>query len=165
VRGLDKPSPRGRYFALNQHFGEMKMKATYLKAAAACALLLLGTTQLDAKASNVAAGIAVGVAAGAVIAAAASAANADFDADTYDYAWGYNPGQNAVAACMHKAAKRAQKKGAYRIVAERSDYLDPRGPGVFKVGLRLKAVYPRGVDVHFPKCTVQNGWVSGFKMN
>jgi len=141
------------------------MKATYAKAAAACVLLLLGTTQLEAKSSNVAAGIAVGVAAGAILAAAASAANADFDADVYDYAWGYNPRQNAVAACMHKAGKRAQKKGAYRIVAERLDYLDQRGVDVFKVGVRLKAIYPWGVDVHFPKCTVKKGWVSAFKMN
>jgi len=143
----------------------MSLKLSYAKAAVAGALLVFGTTQLNAKASNVAAGIAVGVAAGAVLAAAASAANADWDADTYDYAWGYDKSQNAVAACMHKAAKRASKNGARRIVAERLDYLNHRGGGQFKVGLRLKAIYGWGVDVHYPKCTVQNGWVSAFKMN
>jgi hypothetical protein len=143
----------------------MSLKLSYAKAALAGVLLVFGTTQLNAKAGNVAAGIAVGVAAGAVLAAAASAANADWDSDRYDYAWGYDKAQNAIAACMHKAGKVASKKGAYRIVAEKLDYLNNRGGGTFKVGLRLKAAYGWGVDVHFPKCTVQNGWVSAFKMN
>jgi hypothetical protein len=143
----------------------MSDKIGFAKVALAAALLAFGTTQLNAKAGDVAAGIAVGVAAGAVLAAAASAANADWDSDTYDYAWGYDKAQNAIAACMHKAAKRASKKGAYRIVAEKLDYLNNRGGGQFKVGLRMKAVYGYGVNVHYPKCTVQNGWVSAFKMN
>ena len=143
----------------------MSAKLSYAKAALASALLVFGTTQLNAKGGNVAAGIAVGVAAGAVLAAAASAANADWDSDRYDYAWGYDKSQNAVAACMHKAAKVASKNGAYRIVAEKLDYLNHRGGDQFKVGLRLKAVYRWGVDVHYPKCTVQNGWVSAFKLN
>ena len=143
----------------------MSLKISYARAALAGALLVFGTTQLEAKSSNVAAGIAVGAAAGAIFAAAASAANADFDSDYYDYSWRGDQSQNAIAACMHKAGKRAQKKGAYRNIAEKLDYLNARGGGQFKVGLRLKAVYPGGVNVHYPKCTVQNGWVSSFKMN
>ena len=143
----------------------MSVKLSCAKIVIASALLAFGTAQLNAKASNVAAGIAVGVAAGAILGAAASAANADWDSDNYDYAWGYDKSQNAVAACMHKAAKRAQKKGAYRIVAEKLDYLNNRGGGQFKVGLRMKAVYGWGVDVHYPKCTIQNGYVAAFKMN
>jgi hypothetical protein len=143
----------------------MSLKLSYVKVTLAGALLAFGVTQLNAKASNVAAGIAVGVAAGAVLAAAASAANADWDSDYYDTSWGHDKSNNAVAACMHKAGKVASKKGAYRIIAEKLDYLNNKGGGQYKVGLRMKAVYPWGVDVHFPKCTVQNGWVSAFKMN
>src|SRR6186713_2808410 len=107
----------------------MKNTTGFVKVALAGALLVFGTTQLNAKAGNVAAGIAVGVAAGAVLAAAASAANADFDADAYDYSWNYDKSQNAIAACMHKAGKNAQKKGAYRIIAEKLDYLNNKGGG------------------------------------
>ena len=66
----------------------MNNKSGFVKVALAGALLVFGTTQLNAKAGNVAAGIAVGVAAGAVLAAAASAANADWDSDYYDYSLG-----------------------------------------------------------------------------
>ena len=135
----------------------MKQKIAFAKVALASALLVLGTTQLNAKAGDVAAGIAIGAAAGAVLAAAASAANADWDSDYYDYSWNYDKSQNAIAACMHKAAKVASKRGAYRIIAEKLDYLNNRGGGQFKVGLRMKAVYRSGVNVHFAKCTVQNG--------
>ncbi|MFO0994234.1 MAG: hypothetical protein U1E67_20145 [Hyphomicrobiales bacterium] len=143
----------------------MKQNFTFAKAALASALLVFGATQLNAKGGDVAAGIAIGAAAGAVLAAAASAANADWDSDYYDYSWNYDKSQNAIAACMHKAGKVASKRGAYRIIAEKLDYLNNRGGGQFKVGLRMKAIYRSGVTVHYAKCTVQNGWISAFKMN
>jgi hypothetical protein len=67
------------------------------------------------KAGDVAAGIAIGAGIAALAAASASSAQRYYNMPDYDYNHGISGEGNAIAACTHKAWRRASRDGARQL--------------------------------------------------
>ena len=133
------------------------------------ALALAGNAALPqpasaSKAGDIAAGIAIGAGVAALAAASASSAQRYYGAPEYDYNQGISGEGNAIAACTHKAWRRASNDdGARQISLVKVKNTTWRGGDDWRVKLRIEARYGGGYrDRYDVVCRVKHDRVVNF---
>jgi hypothetical protein len=89
------------------------------------------------KTKNIVTGIIIGAGAAALLGAAANSAQAAEDDPVYAYDDNYDPEQNAVAACLHRAYRELVDEGSEGTELRRVRRVRPIGSESFSVDLSL----------------------------
>ena len=137
-----------------------------LTIACVAALFAAGVFATGAQAGGkkTAIGIAVGVAATALILSAAQSANSYRDRDYYDYNQSVGPNENAVAACIHRADRRVQRRrGGFARLEHVKDV--KHKDGRIKVTMLVTNISGRHARKRWVKCHVRHDRVVFFKYN
>jgi len=117
------------------------------------------------KAGDVAAGIAIGAGIAALAAASASSAQRYYNMPDYDYNHGISGEGNAIAACTHKAWRRASRDGARQLSLVKVKDTRWKGGDEWRVKLRVEARYGGGNRSRYDVvCRVIHDRVIDFKL-
>ena len=106
-------------------------------------------------------GIAVAAEATTLLALAA-AAKAHEHKPVYAYHHGHSSGQNAAAACLHKAYRATIDAGGHGVTLRKLYFVNATAEG-FKVAIGVKRRVPGGSAITRATCTVTGNAVTGFR--
>lgn len=143
------------------------MKTVTALAAAILALGIAGSPEAEAgkKGRNIATGIIVGIGAATLLGAAAQAAREDQQDEYYSYDDDYDPRQNAVAACLHRAHRALRSRGAEGTELRRVRDATEVGEESVRVSLSLNAYYDGEPDRVNVQCRVFRDQVTRFRIS
>lgn len=144
------------------------MKRTISTLAALSLALSLGlgpAAEAGKKTRNVATGIIIGAGIATLFGAAAQAAQEADDYEEYDYVDDYDPRQNAVAACLHKAHRTLRQRGAEGTELRAVREARPVGSASIRVSLSLWAYYDGDPDRVNVTCRVFRDRVSRIQIS
>ncbi len=142
-----------------------KALATVSALALALSLGLGSAAEAGKKTRNVATGIIIGAGIATLFGAAAQAAQDAEEYDEYGYIDEYDPRQNAVAACLHKAHRALRQRGAEGTELRAVREARPVGSASIRVSLSLWAYYDGDPDRVNVTCRVFRDRVSRIQIS
>jgi hypothetical protein len=131
-----------------------KSLATLAALSLALSLGLAADAEAGKKGRNIATGIIIGIGAATLFGAAAQAAADAEEYDSYGYIDDFNPRQNAVAACLHRAHRVLRQRGAEGTELRAVREAVPVGSASIRVSLSLWAYYDGDPDRVNVQCRV-----------
>lgn len=142
-----------------------KTIATLAALSLAFSLGLSDAAEAGKKGRNIATGIIIGIGAATLFGAAAQAAADREDYDSYGYIDDYDPRQNAVAACLHRAHRTLRNRGAEGTELRSVREARPVGSASIQVRLSLWAYYDGDPDRVNVTCRVFRDRVSRIQIS
>jgi hypothetical protein len=121
--------------------------------------------EAEAKRKRVAEGIIIGIGIAALVGAASAAAQEGAGNPSYAYDDDYDPRENAVAACLHRANRVVRQNGGDGIELRRVLRVGRIGSSSWRVDLQALGYYDDDVDRHSISCRVFQGRVTKFGMS
>jgi hypothetical protein len=113
--------------------------ALFVAAAMLSAIPLSAPAEAGKKTRNIVTGIIIGAGAAAVLGSAANAAEQAEEDPVYAYDNDYDPEQNAINACLHRAYRDLRDEGSEGTELRRVRRIRPIGDDAYRVDLSLIA--------------------------
>ncbi len=133
--------------------------------AASLAFGAFAGVEAEAKRKRLAEGIVIGIGIAALVGAASAAAQDSESRVTYEYDDDYDPRENAVAACLHRANRVIRQNGGDGIELRRVLRVGRVGSKSWRVDLQTLGYYDEDTDRHSVSCRVTDGRVTKFGMS